>query len=180
MKTLIAVIASDLSPDGLSIGPEAVKACDKAINYPIEFSIKAFVACLPNDLSLGNIHYALMVCNQPNSHKNVCDLMRDYLVSNGIDSDKIFIEVANKFNTNGELGALAKLVVDKKIERVVIVARWWHIPRIKFLWLFHQIHFTRHVEEVFVSVSSKYWFKIFIDPTLGITHNVLRWLFKGY
>ncbi len=185
MRTVIAIIAAELSRSNTGkviLGPETIAVCNNALDYPADLLVKAFMGNVEDHVILGDYYYAVMACKPPNQTDGqpMCELMKKYLMSKGVEEGWILTNVATHFHTNGELGALASLVEERKFDRVIIVARWWHMPRVKFLWLFHQIHFTRKVEEVFVNAPSKYWVKIFTDPTLGIIHNIFRWLVKGH
>jgi len=125
-KTLVLPIACDLdrSQGGrIIVGRETAEACDKAREYVRE------------RLSGGSFDYVVTpAAGKPkNSQWNgvvMSEIMKSYLVNQGMSSDHVIALTGKTFDTRGEAKAVVEyLEQHPEIHLVVVCVKWWHAHR---------------------------------------------------
>ncbi len=131
-QALVLVIAADLRRDRadvpVSVGPETAEVCDRAIVAAQKID---GVVCASAGYSS---FFRCLMAQGP---------MRNYFIAQGVPpTHRLFLKAAN-FDTNGEVVAFAEHIHFSQglYDRLVLVARWWHLPRVYFFLLVQRLRY---------------------------------------
>jgi len=135
---IIFIVAHDLARNvtgqnygSFTVGPETRIACDRAVEI-----VNSIVMC--DKCSDGVTDVAIVAtaghASTPYGYIYMAQVMKDYLRKRVPENIPILIRRAEKFNTSGEMEALAELIDNlnqrrNNIENITLAVKWWHAPR---------------------------------------------------